>query len=431
MEKFNKQHQRNIQLMFEEKTGTDLNPAHRVRQRKNWKPVYAAVLMIAVIATLVSCAPIIFSPLRGDALALVGEYEGEGIVAVTVTNSSDKTLHLQEKVKLVSWHTGKVQSPTGQVHFDGNTEIPPHTSQTIRIDLTDAYDVDGLEQEVNPKYYLLLTNQDYFFGQDWMCSFSFPGAYVTEPAETEENIHAACSVDPEILENMEPQLRYYFQDSYQDEAPALNQANFIYQDKVREWLLRQKGYLVHPVDPWLKLENAVFDEAIPEKWRECQIINEYSAIDGFGRVVGSSFGGAGSDYVLKLSALVPGRLDYYNTGIYMPLVYLVTYLKDDTQNSENHTFLYGRLLTMAEMDTYRVFENEKYVVYEVTELFYRDLDGYINDFLTIRDDAYVDETVRQRLHAIYDFYRNRDTLPEQFAYFDTPNGAAPMVPPAP
>lgn len=125
MEKFNKQHQRNIQLMFEEKTGTDLNPAHRVRQRKNWKPVYAAVLMIAVIATLVSCAPIIFSPLRGDALALVGEYEGEGIVAVTVTNSSDKTLHLQEKVKLVSWHTGKVQSPTGQVHFDGNTEIPP------------------------------------------------------------------------------------------------------------------------------------------------------------------------------------------------------------------------------------------------------------------------------------------------------------------
>lgn len=435
MESFNRSHQRNIRLIFEEKTGANLSPKRKVSTRRGWKIACVAAVLTMVMATMVSCTHMVFSPLRGDALALSGSYLGGGIVEVTVTNGSDKSLRLQKKVKLVSWSTGDAErTPHGKVSFEGNTEIAPNSSETIRIDLNDAYDIPALEQAVNPRYYLLLTNQDFLFGQDWMCSFTFREEEPTAPTATEENIHVGFRVEPEILENIDPALRYYFEDSYQDELPAFNPVHFAYQDQVREWLLRQKGRLVHPVDPWLKLgdvpENVVFDESVPEQWRQSQVVDEYSSVDGFGRIVGSSFGGVGSDFVLKLSALVPCEPGQYNTGAYLPLVYMATFAKSEIQSPEDHAYLYGQLLTFGELERYKVFENEKYAVYEVTDLFYRDLDGYLDDFLQIRPDVYLDETIRRRLHAVYDFYRDADTLPDQFVYFETPTHAAPMVPAA-
>lgn len=434
MEKFNKQHGENIRLIFEEKTGVDLNPAHRPVPKRGWKAAYGLVMMILVL-TMVSCASALFSPLQGDSLALSGHYAGSGVVEVTVTNGSDKALCLQEKVKLVSWHTGEEEAASdGKVSFDGNTDIAPHSSETIRIDLSGAYDIAHLEQQMNPRYYLLLTNQDFLFGQDWMCSFTFreEESEITEPTE---QTHVPFSVEPEILENIEPELRHYFEDSYQDELPALTPAHFTYQDQVRELLMRSAGRFVQPRDPWLKPgdvpEDVVFDETVPEQWRDCMVVNRYASMDGYSRMVGSSFGGVGSDFALAVEALVPIEPDRYNTGAYLPLVYFFTYLKSDIQSEEDYAFIYGQKLTFQQLEPHKVFENELYVVYEVTDLFYRDLDGYLDDFQRMREDVCLDDTVRRRLHKICDYYRDKEVLADQFVYYEVSGGAAPAVPAVP
>lgn len=437
MEKFSKQNGRNIRLIFEEKTGVDLNPKHHMHSVGGGRKLAVLAMVLTILAaTLVSCQNHIFSPLRGDELALSGSYEGNGVVAVTVTNESDMPLELEKKTKLMCWHTGEeVERLTGRISFEGNTEIAPHTSETLRIDLSEAYDIPKLEQEQQPQaYYLLLTNQNFLFGQDWMCSFRFAQENA-EPVETFERIHAPYPVESEIMANIEEGLRFYFEDSYNDEVPAFNEQNFAYQDKVRELLMRRDGRFVRPVDPWLKVDKlpdgVIFDETVPEELQYILVGENYHSIDGCNRIVGSSFGGGDSDYSLMLQALLPQYPGQTDGGVYLPLIYMFTYPKYDIQSMEDFAFIYGQIITFGELEGYKVYENEKYVVYEVTDLFYRDLDGYIDYFLTTRpDEIYFDEAVRQRVHNIYDYYRNHENLSAQFVYHEIEGGAHPVVPPA-
>lgn len=64
----------------------------------------------------------------------------------------------------------------------------------------------------------------------------------------------------------------------------------------------------------------------------------------------------------------------------------------------------------------------------LTDLFYTDLDAYIDYFLTTRDDIYFDESVRRRVHNIYEYYKDHDTLSGQFVYYKMDGGAHPVVP---
>lgn len=433
MEKFNQYHQRNIRLIFEEKTGVDLNPAHKVRPRRTPKLLYLAAVLALMVMTMVSCQKRIFSPLSGDELALTGSYQGEGIVEVNVTNNSDMPLKLQKQTSLMSWVTAE-EAPRldGQVQFWGKTSIAPHSSEIIRLDLSKAYDMKELEAEVNPRYYLLLTNQNFLFGQDWICSVHFREEEPAEPSEPEESVHMSFCVEPEILERIEPELRFYFEDAYGDNAPAFNQQNFVYQDAVRERLMRFDGRLVRPADPWLKVEklpdNAVLDGTFPAELQYILVGQNYHSIDGCGRIVGSQFGGGDSDYSLMLQALLPQYQGQTDGGVYLPLIYLFTFPRSQIESMGDFAFIYGQLVSFGELEDSKVYENEDYVVYELTDMFYTDLDAYLDYFLTTRNDIYFDESVRRRVHNIYDYYKDHDTLSKQFVYYKMDGGAHPMVP---
>lgn len=78
MEKFNKHNKRNIRLIFEEKTGVDLNPAHQVRPRSAPKLLYLAAVLTLMVTTMVSCQKRIFSPLSGDEPGAVRPLSGRG-----------------------------------------------------------------------------------------------------------------------------------------------------------------------------------------------------------------------------------------------------------------------------------------------------------------------------------------------------------------
>ncbi len=126
-------------------------------------------------------------------------YEGHGIVFIVVENRSDKALAFQPKLKLMRWSTGEEIAPTSDdVVFTG-TKIAANSSRTMTIDLSRAYDIRALEEPLtDDNYYFVLTNNNFLFGQDWMCTVNFSKPVVTAnvlipPVQADETILRAIS----------------------------------------------------------------------------------------------------------------------------------------------------------------------------------------------------------------------------------------------
>lgn len=411
--KMTKQNLRNIRCVFEEKTGVDLNPAHRAKSRPTVGKLILLAAVIAFCLAVPGCAYLLFSPLNGDELSLSGTYAGNGIVSVEVKNGSDKNLKFQKQLKLMLWSTSEeVERLDGEVVFQ-NTSFPAHSSGTMTIDISKAYDIETLEQGPPEQYYFVLTNNDFLFGHDWMCSFRFR-EMEEEPEEAAETVHPDQSLmTAQTIDKIEEELRFYFEDAYYDEVPAFNQANFDYLQKVQELLMRTDGTLVHPVDPWVRVEipeDYVFDEELPLDIQYQLVGENYHSIDGYKRIVGSMFSGAGSDHALMLKALLPGYDGQTDGGQELPLIFLFVYEKANLTVEKPYAFIYGQILTFEEMAQYQVFEDERYVVYEVTDLFYTDLDQYIEYFLSVEKGVFFDEQIRARVHHIYDYFKDKETL---------------------
>ena len=416
MSRFNKQNMHNIKCIFEEKTGADLNPAHRTGSRRSAGKLALVAAILAVSLLLAAFTEPLFSPLEEDELRLCGTYEGNGIVSVYVENGSDKTLEFEKKVKLYNWGSGEEVEQLdnrGMVVFE-NTKFEAHSSGTMMVDLSDAYDIEALESAKPSEsgtvyYYLLLTNNSFLFGHDWMCSFHFTEETVEETvAETEPE---AALLAAQNIDAIEEDLRFYFEDAYYDELPAFNQLNFEYLQKVQEVLLRREGTLVRPVDPWITIQRdgCVFDPEFPMDIQYQLVGLNYHSIDGYNRIVGSMFSGGDSDHALTLKALLPGYKGQTNGGHYLPLIYLFIYEKSAMEVEDPYAFIYGQIITFEDMEQYIVYEDERYVIYEVTDLFYTDLDAYI-DYFVSTNDVYFDEQIRERVHNIYDYYKDKESL---------------------
>lgn len=205
MNSFHKENRDHIKAIFQERTGVELT-------RRRWAG--RAVRVAAVAAAVLACCTVtalaanrLFSSLDGDDLALSAVYEGDGIVTVQVENRSGKALHFQKALKLMRWTTGEEIAPaSGDVTFTG-TEIEPHSSGVMTIDLSGAYDIGALEQPLTDDwYYFVLTNNNFVFGQDWMCSVDFAETVWT-PMEYPE----PGQIDGAVTEHIEESLRPYFE----------------------------------------------------------------------------------------------------------------------------------------------------------------------------------------------------------------------------
>lgn len=417
--KLQKHNLQNIKNRFEAQTGVILSPSGKSLSFGK-VAVLAATFLCCVVMAAFSYP--IFSPLDGDSLSLSGSYEGDGIVSVFVENGSEKELRFQHQVKLYNWGTGEEIPKSGEPVFY-NAVFPAGTSGVMTIDLSAAYDIPTLETTVPGDagtfyYYLLLTNRDFLFGQDWQCSFSF--AEPPKEAETEETpIHSM--MEAQTMDNIAEELRFYFQEDYWDQIPAMNEANFSYLQKVREVLQRRPGILVRPVDPMLIVgdvpEWVVFDENIPPEMQNQLLWEQYSSLDGYRRVVGSQFSGTDSDYLLQLFGMIPQQEGQLEGGVTMiPLIYLATYETAAVSQPDAYAFLYGQCVSLEDLEGNIVYEDEQYTVYQVTDYFYTDLDAYIDYFLTTTDRIWFNENIRQRLHNIHDFFREKENVQPLFYY---------------
>ena len=143
MDSFKRTNLQNIKDIFEKRTGVDLD------RGKSFQPFKMAVIAAAVILCCLSATAFtfsLFSSLSGDDLGISAVYEGNGVVSVWVENRSDKDLHFQSALKLMQWSTSEEIAPIAEknVSFSG-THIPAHSSGTMTIDLSEAYDIAMLE----------------------------------------------------------------------------------------------------------------------------------------------------------------------------------------------------------------------------------------------------------------------------------------------
>lgn len=176
-----KENLRNIKSRFQDKTGVDLVAAAKLEKTSgigiSRKMERLAVALCASIAAfcLVAFTYSKVSSIDGDEVGFYAAYAGSGIFQVSVHNGSGKTLRLQDNVMLKRWSTGEDVIGNAKAVEISDLRIAAHSTETITINLSDAYDIDMLEEPLpaGDWYYLVLTNNNFMFGQDWQCTVDF------------------------------------------------------------------------------------------------------------------------------------------------------------------------------------------------------------------------------------------------------------------
>lgn len=430
MSKLSKQNLQHIKLLFEAQTGVDLNSSHREHRRQSTRLViiFAAVLVFSL--SMLAFSQKLFTPLDGDKLSLAATYEGNGIVCIQVKNDSDKKLTFQKQAKLIRWVTGEeVLSNGGTIQFH-NTVFPPHSAGTMTIDLSAAYDIPSLEQaKTNTEsYYLLLTNNSFLFGHDWICSFRFTPYQQSRIPDTD---HGHISVPAQQMDTIEEELQFYFADSYTDAPLALQEAHFQYQQKVDELLKRSGKDVVCSLSPTIMVagpseylepepmlrdipEGVVFDPNVALDQQRFLTSWTWTHADGYGRLISTA-----GEQALSLTAFLPQHPENKKSadgGVALPLIFHMVFDADRASDFNNYAFLYGHLFSFAELEQYKILHDEHYAIYDITDLIYTDVDAYLDFFLTTRKDVYCDEDIRSRVHSIYDYYRDKQAVAQLYYY---------------
>lgn len=407
MEPFTPDRLSHIERRFCEKAGLPYVPRRR-------RPVRTALVLAAALCllSLTVFAAGLFSPLHGDALSLSARYEGDGIVSVTVENGSDKPLTFQPQLKLMRWSTAQEVEPLpgGEVDFE-TLQFAPHSEGVMTLDLSHAYDLEALEEPLqNDHYYLLLTNQNFVFGQDWICSLFFSEAEEETPAVVEP-----LPPDQALAAQAEALLRPFLENTALDPDLRRQQAQD-YWAACREVIEAAEGRVVSSVSPMLFLDKedpaVIFDDTIPAGEQFTRLtFTAWTVWDSFGVPVG----GLESERALEISGLVPHAQGQTDGGAAVPLCWYLFYNRSDTEDPEALALIRGQLLSFEALAEDRVWENEDYVCYDVTDLFYTDFDAHVAAVLSQRTDVYSDSQILERLSNIAAYYRDRAVLADGFS----------------
>ena len=134
---FTRENLNNIKDIFQAETGVQLKR----------KKTSHTVRLVVVFAALLACMGLnalgggMFDSENGDKLAINAEYMGDGIIHVHIENKSDNTLEFQELLQLKRAYAQDDMEQKGQLKFQ-NTKFRSHSSGTMIIDVSDAYDLE-------------------------------------------------------------------------------------------------------------------------------------------------------------------------------------------------------------------------------------------------------------------------------------------------
>ena len=404
-------HKRNlyhIKRVFEEKTGAallrdsdakpswdkELTPEEPHSSRK-WIPKIAVIAaVITCFVTLAAFGVSIFSTLGGDRLVMTASYAGRGIVWVEITNQSEKTLNLEPVMKLYYHSTQKPVPAIGEAPYLSSLSIAGNSTQKIRLDLRKTYDVESLENKKDI-YYLQLTNDSFLTGQKWTCTVSFTVSdYVTPYYELSDDRH---------LQGVLPSLQAYYYNFTPDIFARWPDA-FDYMELVEAEIAKAGGNLVRPTD----------DSRIGWDSYDWMATRFPSCFDAYNKLMGRD----DTEKFSPISVQVPClRNDgAFSGGWNVPVFFPYVYAVQDIQSPQDYAFVRGNLLTFAEMEPYKIYEDEQYLIYEMHEFFYTDLRTYVEDLLLQRDDMYFNDDIWKRIEDFYNYFNGNPELGERFKY---------------
>lgn len=397
MSEFKKENLENIKGIFEQRTGVSLPKRRRIRRPVKLALVLAAVLLCLSITAF---AGMQFSVLEGDDLALNGVYEGEGIVAITVENRSDKLLEFEEKFYLNRWLGSSVAVDMEAVRFE-NTTFAPKSKGVMRIDLSDACDVSMLEQPLaaGDHYYFLLTNNGFAFGQDWMCGIDFaPRAEENTEVVLPDDLYTEPSSSEAGRKEVEESLRFYFENVSLDIVQRRQQA-YEYIDAYTELLAEFEGEVIASVSPCLPgnridITKPLFSVAVPEGEWGIGSFHTWTSVDADYRLIATEEEDA---YVVE------AVIDTAGGQLSVPMLFILSYERERISD-DAYAFIHGRLITFAELEQYKVFEDEGKVSYEVSALIYDDPAAYVRAIDEQDGDTDLDEAAAEEFVAMREYY---------------------------
>lgn len=319
--------------------------------------------------------------------------------------------NFQSTLKLMRWSTSEEVEPLpGKVSFS-NTEIPAHASGTMVIDLSGSYDISLLETPIldDDWYYFVLTNNNFVFGQDWMCPVEFAEPIPT--VKVDPTPITPADADPELVAKITEELRPYFE-SYTLDVDERNRLADEYLELCQKLLGQLDVTVVPSVSPMeLTLidsdESVLFDPTVPADMQLQLTGLHRRSTDGYDKMIGSY----AEENAIVLSAYIPQRKGETDGGVDIPLIYIFTYEKSEIKTPQDYAFIRGQLMTFEQMEQYKVYEDEQYICYDASDLFYTDLRQYVESMVSQRSDVYFDEQVWERVQNIYNYYReNMGTL---------------------
>lgn len=374
----------------------------RTRSKKWTAVLIAAAIMVLAFA---ACAPILFNILSGDDLSFQAAYQGDGLVEIVVENKSDKTLCFQQSAKLRRWSTDQEVPAHGNMIFSG-TKIPAHESGVMTIDLSEAYDMTELETPLNhDSYYLVLTNNNFLFGQDWICSVDFFEKQREEPVYPHSI--SASEANPDWAQKAEPDLQHFFDTPINPQTRREMYSE--YYEACAE-LIRSSGKnVIHPVSPAPYLgcddppRGTIFDNNLPENVQYQLIGLHESTVDDFFFPVGSSQ----EDHAWVFSVVIPQtQADCFRVqGDAIRIGYVMIYDAQQCQTSDAYTLIHGRLVPISELSRHIVYKDSRYIAYNVTDYFFTDIDSHISAFQSWRTDLFFNDDIYDRIRNVYGYIR--------------------------
>ncbi|MCM1539906.1 MAG: M23 family metallopeptidase [Blautia sp.] len=203
-EKFTGKNLRNIKTIVQRETGTAIASGRKLAGYQCRRMALLAGSLLCFV-TLCAFGYAKFSDLNGDTAGFAPAYQGNGRFEIVIMNDSDKELNLQDRVKVMQWSTGKeVEGDSDRIRMSGLT-IAPHSQGIVSIDISEGYDVEAMEENLGEKdgYYFVLTNNNFAFGQDWMCFFDFE---IVETEEVRDRLTASMEQRAEAQAERERQL---------------------------------------------------------------------------------------------------------------------------------------------------------------------------------------------------------------------------------
>lgn len=392
--------------------------AYTASNRRTPQKWLALLLVAAILALgLVACAPMLFSSISGDDLSLGAKYVGNGIVEITVENRSAKVLNFQPKLKLQRWSDGEEIPAKGKVTFK-NTQFGPKSSGVMTVDLSNAYDLDELETPLlNDRYYFLLTNNNFYFGQDWICSVSFSEedhmdapAYPVQPSPAE--------ADPALVRRVDPDLRAFFEESILTDKAKRAEITMAYYERCAEVIRASGKKVIHPVSPapiFLTADfpaGTILDENVPEKIQYQLIGLTVSSMDSYAFPVGASW----EDTAYIFSVIVPQKAAELSeaAGDAIQVTYVMAFDSEQAAQPDAYTMIRGQLVPLSELLPDTVYQDKQYTAFNVTQYFFTDLDTHIGAFRQHRTDLFFNEDVLERIHNGYAYLR--EAVKEMYLY---------------